>query len=43
MNHHTIRFGEWFLYERHIRLQIRLFGWRRTWYFGIHPPWEERI
>jgi hypothetical protein len=37
-----IKLGEWFFYERHTQLRIRLFGWRRTWYFGVQPPWEER-
>lgn len=38
----NIKLGHWLLYEKGIRLRILLPGLRREWYFGIHPPWEER-
>jgi hypothetical protein len=37
----TLTLGEWLRYERGVRLVIRLRGWRRTFWFGTRPPWEE--
>jgi hypothetical protein len=37
-----IKLGKWFLWERGIRLRLLLPGFHREWYFGVHPPWEER-
>jgi hypothetical protein len=34
----AVRIGGWLVYERGRRLRL----WRWQWWFGVHPPWEER-